>query len=624
MKKFELKSYLNETVSLSVSAALLVCAAGLYFSVGDFVSYHFALVLSIVLSGWRLVPKASKSVLRFRFNIYVLIVVAVIGAIILGEWFEAALASLLFSVSGWLENYSQRRAHRSISALLSLTPDKATVLKDGHQTFVAIEDVLPGSQIMVRPGDRVPIDGTVIEGKSFVDESALTGESNPQTKNVGDSVLAGSINQDGLLVFESNKRFQDSIISKVTRLVESAKSQPTTIETTVESFSMYYTPFILVIALSLCLGGGFITTDWSTWFYRALVILVVGCPCAFLISTPVAMVAALSNAARNGVVIKGGRYLEQIGRTTSVYFDKTGALTEGRPIVNRLKPVNGYEEEQLLSIAGALCQSSSHPLSQSIWQYCREKNASMPDVTDYENLPGRGVTGSINRSKYWLGSLRLIEEQGFSFENELAHDSAQSNTMIAVANSDSVLGLIYLNDPIRGEAQQTVQALRDLDLTDIAILTGDRHDTAQEVADYLCIQATHSELLPQDKAEIVQLKTTDDQSTLMIGDGINDAPALASATVGIAIGARGSDIAIESAPITLLSDDLTRIPWLISLSRRARWVILVNIMIAIGIKFGFVLLAAFGYSALWAAVMADVGAALLVILNSMRLLHWKQ
>ncbi|MDP8245948.1 MAG: cation-translocating P-type ATPase [Candidatus Hinthialibacter antarcticus] len=615
----------SETLLLTLSTMLLLLAAGMYFAVGAGMVYHSVLFLSVVLSGWRLVPKAFKSVKKFRFDIYVLIIVAVIGALFLGEWFEAALASLLFSVSGWLEHYSQHRAQDSIHALLSLTPDTATVLAEDRETNVRIEDVAPGSKVLIRPGERVPLDGRVIEGQSYLDESPLTGESNPQAKEKGDSVLAGSMNQDGLLVIQTEKPFQDSIISNVARLVDSAKRQPTEIETTVESFAKYYTPLILVIALSVFLAGSLLTYDWTTWFYRALVILVVGCPCAFLISTPVAMLAALSNAARHGVIIKGGRYLEEIGRARSISFDKTGALTEGRPQVSSVSPLNGYQVDDVLLAAGALSQGSTHPLSRSIWEYSRERIHTFPATSDFNNLPGRGAAASINGMPHWLGSLRLMQEQGVCTEeqaSQLQQSETGGKTLVAVAKQAGAIGAISLCDPVRSDAVLALERLRELGVDQIAMLTGDRREAALGVAEQLRIEEVHAQLLPQDKAELIQSQTLKAPPSIMVGDGINDAPALASASVGVAIGARGSDIAIESAPITLLADDLTRIPWLIGLSRRTRSVIHSNIAIALGIKFGFVLMAVMGASALWVAVLADVGAALLVILNSMRLLRW--
>lgn len=614
-----------ESLFIFLSTVFLFMAAGNYFIAEADLLYHVALLVSVCLSGWRLVPKAFKSICRMRFDIYVLIVMAVLGALALGEWFEAALASLLFSVSGWLEHYSQDRAQDSIHALLSLTPDTATVLKDDTESTLRIEEVAPGSRVLVRPGERVPLDGRVIDGKSYLDESPLTGESNPQVKECGDTVLAGSMNQDGVLVIQTNKLFQDSTISKVTRLVDSAKRQPTEIETTVESFARYYTPLILMIALSILLGGGIITNDWSMWFYRALVILVVGCPCAFLISTPVAILAALSNAAHNGVLIKGGRYLEEIGKARSISFDKTGALTEGRPQVKSVTPLNGCQENDVLLAAGALSQSSNHPLSRSIWEYSRERIQPFPATSDYNNLPGRGASASIEGSQHWMGSLRLLEEQGVCSKEEakqLLLLESEGQTVVALANQNGVIGTISLRDPVRSDAVATLDHLRKLGIHQIAMLTGDRQNAALEVAGQLKIDEVHSQLLPQDKTALIQSQTKSHPPSIMVGDGINDAPALASASVGIAIGARGSDIAIESAPVTLLADDLTRIPWLIGLSRRTRFVIHTNIAIALGIKFGFVLMAATGLSALWVAVLADVGAALLVILNSMRLLRW--
>ncbi|MBZ0254659.1 HAD-IC family P-type ATPase, partial [bacterium] len=327
----------------------------------------------------------------------------------------------------------------------------------------------------------------------------------------------------------------------------------------------------------------------------------------------------------HGVLIKGSRYLEEIGKAKSISFDKTGALTEGRPKVETVSKLNGYQESEILSAAGAMSQLSNHPLSRSIWDYSQSQIQDFPNASEFNNLPGRGASAQINGQTHWLGSIRLLQEEGACSDEEakqLSQSESNGQTVVAVANQQGTLGTILLRDPVRDDAALTLNQLRQLGIERIAMLTGDREDAAVGIAQPLQIEEIHAQLLPQDKAEQIKIQTEAHPPSIMVGDGINDAPALASASIGIAIGARGSDIAIESAPITLLADDLTRIPWLIALSRRTRSVILINIAIAIGIKFGFVLMAAAGVSALWMAVMADVGSALFVILNSMRLLRW--
>ncbi|MBI1387711.1 MAG: cadmium-translocating P-type ATPase [bacterium] len=577
---------------------------------------------AVLLAGWKLIPKAWRSLLRFKLNIHVLIVIAVLGAIGLGQWFEAALAAILFSLSEWLEDYSQSRARKSIDALLALTPDTASVVtEEGAEVQRRVKEIQPGERVLIRPGERVPLDGAVEQGASAVDESPITGEPVPVDKSAGSKVFAGSINQDGSLTILIEKPYADCTISRVVRLVEQARKQKTDIENTIETFARYYTPFIILTALSFMVIGPLMGGDFRDWFYRSLVVMVVGCPCAFLISTPVTVLASLASAARNGVLIKGGRFLEAISHVRAVAFDKTGTLTAGHPQVDHVSPWNGYQENDVLNVAAAIGRHSQHPLARSVMEYIRPRGIKPVLVEEFVSTPGKGASANIRGEKHLMGSMHYLRESGAANVDEAlsAHDCGQ--TSVGVSSASGLIGSICFHDPVREDSKKTITMLHELGVERIVMLTGDRAEAAHAVAKILEVDEIHAQLLPQDKVDRIELLTRETPPSVMVGDGVNDAPALAASSIGVAIGAKGSDIALESAPMVLLADDLTKLPWIIRHSRRARSVIMQNIVLALAIKFGFVLLASLGLASLWLAVMADVGAAVLVIGNGLRMLN---
>lgn len=582
--------------------------------------------LSVLAGVWTVLPKAWIAAKHLRPDMNLLMVVAVCGAVGIGQWVEAATVACLFSLSLALEAWSVGRARRAVAALMDLTPPAARLLHpDGREEEVPPDRVPVGARFRVRPGDRLPLDGRVVEGTGGVDQSPITGESVPVAKGPGDDVFAGTINGDGALVVESTKPASDTTLARIARMVGEAQSRRSPSEQWVEAFARYYTPAVMAAALlvlvvpPLTFGGA-----WAVWLYRALVLLVIACPCALVISTPVTIVAALASAARNGVLIKGGVYVEAPARLKAVALDKTGTLTQGKPEVAEVVPLNGHTENELLERAAALEAQSTHPLAHAIVAHARERGVSVPPVEGFRIIPGKGATGRVGGTDYWVGSHRHLEERGQ--ETPEVHDRLETlaragRTVVVVGNDRHVCGFIALADRVRPEARRAVADLRAAGIEHVVMLTGDNRGTAEAVARDAGVDEVHAELLPADKVAKVEELVAKYGAVAMVGDGVNDAPAMGRATVGIAMGAVGTDAAIETADIALMSDDLTKLPWLVGHSRRALAVIRQNIAFALGVKAVFVVLTFAGYSSMWGAIAADTGASLLVVFNGLRLLR---
>lgn len=632
-------------VLTAISALLIILAIGLHAywhgSIGDALlagdggerhvfPWPVALMyaLSVVAGAWFVFPKAWMSAKRFRPDMNLLMTIAVFGAIGLGEWLEAASVTFLFSLSLLLESWSVERARRATKALLDLAPPVARLLfPDGKEKMVAVGDVEMGARFLIKPGERVPLDGLVKDGSSEVNQAPITGESLPVSKKPGEQVFAGTINGNGALEVECNKTADHSVLASIIRLVGEAHQKRAPSEQWVERFAHIYTPTVLVLALGVLLVPPLLMQGaWTEWFYRALVLLVIACPCALVISTPVSIVAALTAAARNGVLVKGGKYMELPAKLRAVAFDKTGTLTRGELSVSQVIPMNEHSEEQLLAIAAAIESRSEHPIARAIVSYANQRGVSFRSASQYETVQGKGAKARIDDELYWLGSHRFLEEQ--HQETTDVHDNleelAQKGfTVIAVGNRTHVCGFIAVSDTLRAEARTIVSDLRSEGILSVSMLTGDNIGTARTIAAKVGVDEYFAELLPKDKVEKVAALVEKHGTVAMVGDGVNDAPALARATIGIAMGAAGSDAAIESADIALMTDDIARIPWLIHHSRRTLATVRVNIGFSIAVKMAFMVLTFVGYSSLWAAIAADMGASLLVIFNALRLLQLK-
>lgn len=585
------------------------------------------LYISAVLSGsWFILPKAWHALRRARPDMNLLMTVAVTGAIGIGEYFEAATVAFLFALSLTLEAWSVGRARRAVAALMALSPPRATVrLPDGREESVAADAVAVGSTLIVKPGEKFPLDGRITKGETTANQAPITGESRPVSKTVGDEVFAGTINEDGAVEIVTTKVAADTTLARIARMVGDAQAKRAPSEQWVETFARYYTPAVMLLAILVAVlppmlfGGAF-----AYWFYQALVLLVIACPCALVISTPVSIVAALASAARHGVLIKGGLHVETPSRLKAIALDKTGTLTEGRPQVQQVVPLSGHDERELLEIASAIEQRSEHPLARAIVRYAEERNQRPPPVDDYQTLKGKGATARLNGTPVWIGSHRLLEERAQEtpeMHAQLEALSAAGASIVVVGNDDHVCGFIAIGDRVRDAAPQTVAELRAVGIEHVIMLTGDNQGTASAVAAATGVDEVRAELLPEQKVTAIEELVARYDAVAMVGDGVNDAPALARSTLGIAMGAAGTDAALETADVALMSDDLSRLPWLIRHSRRTLAVIRQNIVAAIAVKAVFILLTLAGHASLWAAIVADTGMSLVVVFNALRLLN---
>ncbi len=581
-----------------------------------------------VSGGWFVVPKAWLALRRLRADMNLLMTIAVIGAMAIGQWFEAGTVAFLFALSLLLESWSVGRARRAIRSLVGMTPPTARYLcpQDGQIMERAVAEVPVGATILVRPGERIPLDGIVTKGRTSVNQAPITGESMPVAKEEGAELFAGTINEDGAIEFRATKPAADTTLARIIRMVEQAQSRRAPVEQWVDTFARYYTPTMIGLALLVAVVPPLLGGQWGRWFYEALVMLVIACPCALVISTPVSIVAALTAAARAGVLIKGGAFLEAVGRVRVFALDKTGTLTTGRPEVQEIVPLNGHSPHELLARAAALEAHSEHPLATAILNQAREEKVKPLVADHFRSLKGRGAEAMIDGRRFWIGSHRLLHEQGV--EEADVHAQAQrledaGHSVVAVGRGRHVCGLISVADTIRPEAAALVRQLKAAGVKHVAMLTGDNHGTATAVGRAVGIDEVRAELLPEDKMMAIQEIQRRHGSTAMVGDGVNDAPALATASIGIAMGAAGADAAIETADIALMSDDLGRLPWLVRHARRSLRIIRQNIAFALGVKAIFMTLALLQVATLWMAIAADIGATLLVVFNALRLLRDK-
>ncbi len=584
--------------------------------------------LAIVFGVRHIIVKAFYALKRLRADMNLLMFVAIIGAIIINEWFEAAAVSFLFSLSLAIESWSIARARNAVEALLDLAPSTVLVKeKNGQEKQIPASEVVVGEVFIVKPGDKIPLDGEIVSGVSSVNQAPITGESVPVTKQIGDHVFAGSINGEAMLEVKSTKIASDTTLAHIIRLVEEAHSKRAEAEQWVEKFARIYTPVVMLLALAVFVIPPLLMVgSWQEWLYRALVLLVIACPCALVISTPVSIVAALAYAARQGVLVKGGIYIEAPASLKAIAFDKTGTLTQGKPVVTDVIPFNNHTQEELLSRAAALEIRSNHPLAAAIVKYVQNQQIEISSADDVTVLPGKGVTGVFNETTFWLGSRRYLLER--AQETPEISDKAQAleqtgKTVIAVGNDQHVCGLIAVADQPRPEVQSVLKALKKTGVQHLVMLTGDNQVTAENIAKQIGIDEIYAELLPADKVEQISRLVAKYEKVAMVGDGINDAPALGRASLGIAMGVMGSDAAIETADIALMSDDLSKLPWLVEHSKRTLRIIRQNIFFALSLKAAFAILAFAGLATLWAAIAADMGASLLVVANGLRLLKAK-
>lgn len=622
----------KENIKVYISAVLLVISWFLGKQYGE--EHIFATIgyaAAILIGGYSLFIKGFKNLVRLNFDMNTLMTVAILGAAAIGEWGEGATVVILFAISEALERYSMDKARQSIESLMDIAPKEALIRRGNEEMMVPVDDIQVGDIMIVKPGQKLAMDGIVIKGTSTLNQAAITGESVPVAKTVGDEVFAGTLNEEGLLEVKVTKRVEDTTLSKIIHLVEEAQAERAPSQAFVDRFAKYYTPAIIIFALLLAvIPPLFMGADWSEWIYRGLAVLVVGCPCALVISTPVSIVTAIGNAAKNGVLIKGGIYLEEAGSLKVIAFDKTGTLTKGVPSVTDVVTYNGNENE-LMAITAAIEKGSQHPLASAIIRKAEEDGLNFNDVSvkEFQSITGKGVKAKVNNEMYYVGSPGLFEEllpNGIQSEikEQMTTLQTQGKTVMALGTEKEILALIAVADEIRESSKEVIRKLHQVGIEKTVMLTGDNQRTAEAIGKQVGVSDIKADLLPEDKLNFIKELRDKYQSVAMVGDGVNDAPALAASTVGVAMGGAGTDTALETADIALMSDDLSKLPYTIKLSRKALAIIKQNITFSLGIKALSLLLIVPGWLTLWLAIFADMGATLIVTLNSMRLLKVKE
>jgi Cd2+/Zn2+-exporting ATPase len=624
-----------------------------------------------VISGEQILRNGYYSVRTRSLDIDLLMSLGILGAItaslVFGEalYLEAGMLAVLFSVAELMEEYAMDRARSSLRELMDLSPTTATIRRDGEETTVPVEELRVGDRAIVRPGDRIPADGTVAEGESAINQAPITGESVPVDKTDDDEVYAGTINEEGYLEVDVMAEAEDSTLARIIELVEDAQRDKTDHEQFVDRFAGQYTPVVVTLAVliaavppllidgsvSLGIGGQSLVFagDWATWFKRGLALLVLSCPCALVISTPVSVVSGITSAAKNGVLIKGGRHLESVGTVKAAAFDKTGTLTHGELTVTDIVPAEGESRESVLSVAASLEARSEHPIAEAIVEDADKAGVETGDVSAFESLTGKGVRADLDGETYFAGKPALFEELGLSLdtirvasdggvavEDSGSHETAvaggktieelqgDGKTVILAGTEDRIIGVVAVADEVRPEAKRAGERFHDLGVEHVVMLTGDNEVTARAVGKTAGVDEVRAELLPEEKGETVATLDEEFGGVMMVGDGVNDAPALATATVGVAMGAAGTDTAVESADVALMGDELSKLPYLYALSGKANGVIRQNIwgsigvkaLLAVGVPFGLVNVAA-------AVVVGDMGMSLGVTTNALRLARFK-
>ncbi|MGX9135165.1 heavy metal translocating P-type ATPase [Rummeliibacillus sp. JY-2-4R] len=589
-------------------------------------------LVSIVIGGFSLFKVGLQNLTRFDFDMKTLMTVAVIGAAIIGQWSEAAVVVILFAISEALERFSMEKARKSIRSLMNIAPREAIVLRNGHELTVPVEQIKIGDIMIVKPGQKIAMDGVVVKGNSSVNQAAITGESVPVMKTIEDEVFAGTLNEAGVLEVKVTKYVEDTTISKIIHLVEEAQGERAPSQAFIDKFAKYYTPIIMMIALFVVIIPPlFFGANFSTWLYQGLSILVVGCPCALVISTPITIVSAIGNAAKKGVLIKGGNYLEEMRALKAIAFDKTGTLTKGVPVVTDFEVFEpNVNENEVIALIAALENRSQHPLASAILQKVEGLHISYKsiNVENFSSITGKGVKGLINQLEYLIGSPKLFEELHVDMsEHILTHMrklQSECKTVMFFGTKEKIIAVLAIADIVRESSEEVISKLHEMGVKKTVMLTGDNIGTARAIGQKVGISEIRAELMPEEKLNIIKDLRKEFGKVAMIGDGVNDAPALAASNVGIAMGGAGTDTALETADVALMADDLRKLPFTIKLSRSALNTIKANITFAILIKLAALILVIPGWLTLWIAIMSDMGATLIVALNGLRMMKVKE
>ncbi|AEG18331.1 heavy metal translocating P-type ATPase [Methanobacterium paludis] len=619
-EKEEEENKIKPSYIIGISAIILAVGLYLNFFAGKKLFAEILFLAVAVISGYEIIPNGIKKLFQGKFNISFLITIAAAGAFIIGEGAEGAAVIFLFFIAEYLEDYAGERARRSVGALIKLTPQNAVVKRDGKNIELHAHAVDINEIVVVKPGDKIPLDGIVVNGTSSVNQAAITGESIPETKKEGDTVFAGTLNEEGYLEVRVTKKSNETVLSKIIALVKASQQKKSKTEAFIDRFSNYYTPAVIGLAIIVATVPPFIFgLNFDTWFYRALVLLVVSCPCALAMSTPVSIVSGITAGTNNGVLIKGGEYVEAMQKIKTMVFDKTGTLTEGKLEVTDIISLNNYSEKEILQIAGSLESKSKHPLAEAVIQCIEKSDMDLKEVDNFESITGKGVKGLINEKMFYIGKRSLFKGSPDLPDDLIRKHENEGKTIVIIGNDEHIIGLISLMDKIRPLSRSTIQELKESNIKTV-MLTGDNEGTAKAVSSKIGIDNYYAGLLPEDKVRIINELLENGEQVAMVGDGVNDAPALAVSNVGIAMGTAGSDVAIETADIALMHDDISKVNYLINLSKKTMSVVKQNVSVSILVKGSFAFFAVLGFVSLWMAVaFGDMGLTLAVILNALRI-----
>lgn len=626
----EKENKLKENWTLIVALIFIGAALTSQIISGESATITISLYLvAIIIGGFQLFMEGIRDLFKLNFSMQLLMTIAIIGASIIGQWAEGSVVVILFSISETLEKFSMDKARQSIRSLMNIAPKEALVVRGGKEFSIQVEDILVGDIMLIKPGQKIAMDGEIIKGHSSVNQAAITGESVPVEKKVSDDVFSGTLNEEGILEVRVTKLVKDSTISKIIHLVEEAQEERAPAQAFVDKFAKYYTPAIMLISLLVVvIPPTFFSGDWNTWLYQGLSLLVVGCPCSLVISTPVSIVSAISNAAKNGILIKGGIYLEEVGVLQAIAFDKTGTLTKGKPVVTDYVVIDETKKDSYFEMIASLESFSGHPIASAIMREVAKKELSTNQIVieDFLSVTGKGIKGTIQNVTYFVGSSKLFEEildQSLTFKTTYEKLQRQGKTVLIFGTESEILAIIAVADEVRSTSQKVITQLHEAGIKHTIMLTGDNETTAQTIGQEVGVTEIKGALMPQDKLDCIKSLKNSYQKVAMVGDGVNDAPALAAASVGIAMGGAGTDTALETADVVLMGDGLEKLPFLIRLSRKTSGVIKQNLTLSLAIKLIALLLIVPGWLTLWLAIVADMGATILVTLNGLRLMKIK-
>lgn len=624
------ESFIKRNIALIISLGFILVAVISQLSLGeDHLLTKALYILAIIIGGFDLFKEGFSDLIKLDFSMESLMTIAIIGAAFIGEWAEGSIVVILFAISEALERFSMDKARQSIRSLMDIAPKEALIRRNNVEQLVSVDKIDIDDIMIIKPGQKIAMDGLVINGHSSVNQAAITGESVPVEKQLDDEVFAGILNEEGVLEVKVTKKVTDTTIAKIIHLVEEAQGERAPAQAFVDKFAKYYTPFIIIMALLIVVVPPlFFGGDWNKWLYQGLSILVVGCPCSLVISTPVSIVSAIGNAAKNGVLVKGGVYLEEIGHLRAIAFDKTGTLTKGKPVVTDFIATSSETDINYLSIISSLESLSQHPLASAILNEADKTNVDYKSIQieDFQSITGKGLTGIHQNIRYYIGSPKLfsasvIEETAVKVQYRQFQE--QGKTAMYFGTDEQILGVIAVADEVRDSSAAVISELHKLSIEHTIMLTGDNTKTAESIGKQLGVTEIKGDLMPQEKLDSIKALRTTYNKVAMVGDGINDAPALAASTVGIAMGGAGTDTALETADVALMGDDLQKLPFIVRLSRQTLKVIKQNITFSLGIKLLALLLVIPGWLTLWIAIVADMGATLLVTLNGLRLMKVK-